>query len=299
MSLTKQLRQLLHAVRQRGMAPRTLCVHLAPHQLRAAVRQGQRLIDGSQQQIALANPSGHWQSAVDALHALLLQARGDAASAAAGAMSLAGLPLEISLSSRWQQLAIVPWSDALLSEPAAHRFLQMQLAALYGDAALGWRIVADDAPYGHARAICGIDSALLQALNALADASGHPCHAIEPALGAALRWLPRTSTGTGASARSAPGALALALAEPGRLTLAAITRGRISALHTQPSNADWSRELPQAWQRWLLRMPELAGIPRVTVINLAAPPATALPQQFELADDLYGAAPATLIEAAA
>ena len=39
--------------------------------------------------------------------------------------------------------------------------------------ARGWHIVGDDAPYGQARTVCGIDATLPRAIRELADECGH------------------------------------------------------------------------------------------------------------------------------
>lgn len=237
--------------------PRSLAILLAPGQLSCVVRQGRRPVDDGARRIAFANPGGHWQAGLDALRALLREAP----------TVWAGLPLEVSLSGRWSHMVVAPWSDALMSEPAATHFLQSQLTALYGDVARGWHIVGDDAPYGQARTVCGIDATLLHAVKELAGECGHPCRAIEPLLCTALRSL-------GTYELRAPAA-ALALIEPGRITMAALDRGRVAALQSQPAGGGWREELPQAWQRWTLRVPELAAIEHVAVVDLSAAPAIA------------------------
>lgn len=259
MSLIERLARLAPLA---TLAQRRLRVLLAPRQLLCVVRQGGRLVEGSAQQIAVDGTGGHWQASVDALHALLQQP----------GIAAARLPLEISLSGRWSQLVLAPWSDALLSEPSASRFLQTQLAALYGDNARGWSVVGDDAPYGHTRLVCGVDSTLLQALKDIAAESGHACRVIEPLLGTALRAHEasqprRLHKGAAASTD------ALALIEPGRITMAALRDKRIVAIQSQPASEAWRLELPQAWQRWTLRAPELAAIEQVAVTDLSALPA--------------------------
>lgn len=270
MSLTERLAPLAALAALAPLTQRRLRVLLSPQQLLCVVRHGQRLVEGSAQQIAVAGAGGHWQASIDALRALLQQP----------AIAAARLPLEISLSGRWSQLVLAPWSDALLSEPLAGRFLQTQLAALYGDNARGWSVVGDDAPYGHTRLVCGVDSTLLQALKDLAAECGHACRVIEPLLATALRtmeaqrqhgWRARRD-GRDAAAPSG----ALALVEPGRITMAALRDNRIVAIQSQPASEAWRLELPQAWQRWTLRAPELAGIATVAVTDLSAqPPALA------------------------
>jgi hypothetical protein len=276
-SLIKHLKQLARLTQ-----PRTLNVHLGPQQLRYIARRGQRTIDGSSQHISIDNPNGNWQASVDALRILLRQQTAQ----------WRGLPLEISVSGRWSQMLLAPWSDALLSEPSATRFLQSQMTALYGDAARGWRIASDDAPYGQARAASGVDSTLLQALIEASAECGHPCRVVEPALGAVLRLMEQRGDAMPA---------ALALVETGRITMAALNSGRIKAIQSQPSGGTWTLELPQAWQRWTMRAPELAVIAQVAVIDLdaATAQAAALPARFLLADSPFGTPPAPSMEDAA
>ncbi len=287
------------------LAPTTLCLHLGPQQLLALPRRGRRIEPAGAQRLAYANPNGHWQSALDALREYLAGARqaGPAAAAATTATATraradaraiaraAKAPLEISLAGRWCQLVLAPWSEALLAEPGAARFLQNQLAAVYGDAARGWSLCADDAAYGQPRLVCGIDAALLQGLRHVAEEQGRRCRVVEPLLGAVWRTL--------APARPQ----AFAVVEPGRMTLAALARGGIAAIQSQPCGAGWHAELAQAWQRWTLRAPELAGIGEILVVDMsgAARPQELLAPQFKLVAGPYGApatTPGALMEAA-
>lgn len=283
MSLIERLTRPLRAARLRPPAVRRLHILLAPWQLSCVVRQGRRVVEGSAQRIALANPGGHWQASLDALRALLTES----------ATAWAGLPLEISLSGRWSHMVLAPWSDALLSEPGAAHFLQSQLTAVYGDAARGWHIVGDDAPYGQARTVCGIDATLLHALRELAGDCGHSCWIIEPLLCTAL--------GSLSAEESRAPAAALALIEPDRITMAALDRGRIVAIQSQPSGGAWRQELPQAWQRWTLRLPELTAVEHVAVVDTSSAPgispgaivqlvADTLPPRFHLAANPFGVA---------
>lgn len=306
-------------------APATLCLHLGPQQLLALPRRGRRPDPAGARRLAYARPDGHWQGALDALREYLAgpqqpglaatsaaagAATSVAATAAAGAEAgataktvaaakavaaadarLAKAPLEISLAGRWCQMTLAPWSDALLAEPGAARFLQNQLAAVYGDAARGWSLCADDAPYGQPRLVCGIDAALLQGLRQVAEEQGRRCRVVEPLLGAVWRAL----------APAKP--QAFAVVEAGRMTLAALARGGIAAIQTQPCGAGWHAELAQAWQRWTLRAPELAGIAEILVVDMsgAARPQELLAPQFKLVPGPYGAlasTPSSLMEAA-
>ncbi|WP_377702053.1 hypothetical protein [Pseudoduganella sp. UC29_71] len=305
MSLIKYFAALLPA-------RRTLHVHLAPQSLLAVVRHGGRIVEGGALHIAFANPAGQWQAPLAALRALLAQpdcayasdtlaAAGNDAHCAAPAhaadrMPLAApaaeygvavraalaehSPLHVSLSGRWCQMLVAPWSDALLSERGAAHLLEMQLAAVYGDAARGWTVKGDDAPYGQPRLVCGITTGLLDALHALAAEHGTRCAAIEPL----------ASTVCASLAANRPDAIAII--EPWRITMAALAKGRISAVQSQPCSPAWHAELALAWQRWSLRAPELAAVTDVAVIDLSGQPAglaaAHLPALFWLAASPFG-----------
>ncbi|MYM96319.1 hypothetical protein [Duganella vulcania] len=285
MSLIERFAALVPLAPLAPLSQRRLRVLLSPQQLLCVVRHGQRLVEGSARQIAVDGAGGHWQTAVDALRALLQQPD----------IAAARLPLEVSLSGRWSQLVLAPWSDALLSEPSASRFLQTQLAALYGDHARGWSVTGDDAPYGHPRLVCGIDSMLLQALKDVAAECGHACRVIEPLLGTALRAMESPSPKR--PLKEAAATCALALIEPGRITMAALRDRRVVGIQSQPASEAWRLELPQAWQRWTLRAPELAAIERVAVTDLSTLPQSAaalhlvpaaLPTRFHLIVNPFG-----------
>lgn len=284
--LTATLRPLLPLLMRRSVR-----LYLAPQQVVAAAVEGDRIAGAVV--LPVANPAGHWDAPLAMLRALLerpadtLAAAGSTNAANAVLAALAGqAPLSVSLSGRWCQFVMAPWSDALLAEPAATRFLQMQLSAVYGDAARGWNIANDDAPYGHPRAACGIDAELLQALRMAVGKQGT---IIEPVMGTASRLQ--------------TGMPAFAIVEQGKLTMATVTNGRIAALCSQPCGPAWQVELERAWQRWALRMPELDGITTAAVIDLTCQPSpqAALPPLFKLVDTPFGPAaalvPASMQEA--
>lgn len=307
MSLIERLAGLLPA-------RRSLHIHLAPQGLLAAVRQGGRLVEGSALHIPCANPAAHWQPALAALRELLArpeaagtvvpqQSTGVHAGRSADAVHTqpadrqaiallrgsvtvhaalnAGAPLSITLSARWCQMLLAPWSDALLAEPGASQFLRTQLAAIYGDAATAWTVRSDDTPYGQPRLACGIATELLDALHALAAEHGTRCTTIEPLASAVCQSL-------------AGKPQAFAIIEQGRMTLAALTGRRITAIQSQPCSAVWRAELPQAWQRWSLRVPELAAIGDIAVIDMSGQPQCAvadrLPSAFRMEDSPFGSA---------
>jgi hypothetical protein len=234
-------------------------VALAPDQLTAVIRTGRRMQADSALTLPLEGGDGDWRAALAGFDVLLRQA----------APAAKALPLSLALSSRWCQLAMLPWSDALLDDTGARRFMQAQFAAIFGEAARGWTIVCDDAPYGEPRLACAVERDFLDGLHGTALQHGHVIASVESVLAIAWRAL--------APARPQ----AFALAEPGRLVLAAAVKGRIVALQAQPCHGAWQDELPRAWQRWSLRAPELADVSHVTLVNLdAGAPAAELPARF-------------------
>ncbi|KQW89310.1 hypothetical protein ASC94_23055 [Massilia sp. Root418] len=301
MSLIKRIAGLLPA-------RRTLHVHLGPQSLLAVLRQGARIAEGGTLHVGFANPAGQWQVPLAALRALLAQPvhayaadtlpaagtaadnRGSSGSSSGGTDGSAGvrgaladrLPMHVSLSGRWCQMLMAPWSDALLSEAGAAHFLETQFAAIYGEAARGWTVGSDDAPYGQPRLACGIATELLDALHALAADHGTRCAAIEPL----------ASTVCASLARDKPEAFAII--EPGRITMSALAKGRVAAVQPQPCSAAWHAELAQAWQRWTLREPGLADIGDIAVVDLSGQPgglaSGQLPGRFRLAASPFGQA---------
>lgn len=239
---------------------RTVCVSLAPDLLTAVVRSGKRIVAHSEMRIPLDHPDGHWQGALSAFASYLRQA----------GVALKGVPVSVGLTTRWCQLAMLPWSDALLDKRSAERFLQAQFMAIYGDVARSWAIACDDAPYGQPRLACAVERAFVDGIQQVARELGHPCAAVESVLSIAWR----------AIASSRPSAFAMV--EPGRMVLAATAGGRIVAVQAQALRGPWESELPQAWQRWTLRAPELGEIAQVAVVNLDEPANQyALPDYFE------------------
>lgn len=240
---------------------RSVSISLAPDLLTAVVRSGKRIVAHSEVHIpASDHPDGHWEGALSAFATYLRQA----------GVALKGVPVSVALTTRWCQLAMLPWSDALLHERSAQRFMQAQFAGIYGDAARNWATVCDDAPYGVPRLACAIDRDFLEGLQNIAREFGHPCPSVESVLSIAWR----------AIAASRP--QAFAIVEPGRLVLAAAAHGRIVGVQAQALRGPWENELPQAWQRWTLRAPELGEIAQVALVSLDERPSTlALPDWFE------------------
>lgn len=274
---------------------RTLHVYLAPQQITIALRRQGHLVEGSVQHLPLSNPTSQWQIPVTALRKLLSTPTADVAvgvdSQPLDAALAARAPLHISLAGRWCPAVMAPWSDVLMSEPGATRFLQMQLSAVYGDNARSWQVACDDAPFGEPRLACGLDGDLLQVLQGLCADLHFPCAAMEPVISTVCGAQAAQSGGKGGKRhKGSHTGHAIALLEQGRLTMAALDKGRVAALTTQAAGGNWAMELPQAWQRWALRTPILAGIAEVAVVDLSGHAAAlaGLPALFRVVDTPFG-----------
>ena len=227
----------------------TLHVGLEPGRLTFAVRHGASFAGDRARIQQIDNASGHWQPVLNLLRTWLQQPGNFAQT----------LPVSVVLSSRWCRMMTVPWSDAILREDSAVRFLQSQYVALYGDEALGWTVTVDDAPYGHPRLACAVEGELLQSLHQLAAENKSQCRSVQPVVSAAWRAITRSS---GLPAK------AFAVIESDRLTLACADRGKITAVQSQSWENDWTGELARAWQRWMLRLPACGDIAHIPVLDL-------------------------------
>ena len=245
---------------------RSVSIALAPELLTAVVRSGKRIVAHSEVHIAASErPDGHWEGALNAFATYLRQA----------GVTLKGVPVSVVLTTRWCQLTMLPWSEALLHEGSAQRFAQAQFAAIYGDVARHWATVCDDAPYGAARLACAIERDFLEGLQHTARSLGHPCALVESVLSSAWR----------AMAGHQP--QAFALIEPARLVLAAAAHGRIVAVQAQALRGHWERALPAGWQQWSLRAPEMGEIAQLALIHRDQHGAGADPDQ----DQAHGLEP--------
>lgn len=229
-------------------ASRALSVGLAPELLTAVVRCGRQVVAQSDIRIAGEDPDGGHDAALDIFRYYL----GRAGSA------LRGVPLSVAVSTRWCQLEMLPWSDALLFPDSALRYRQAHFTAIYGDLARNWDIVCDEAPYGQPRLACAFDAGLLAGLRAAALQNGHSLVAVHSALSLEAR-------------RLAPERRhAIALIERHRLVLATLAQGRVDSVQTQACSGAWHAHLPEAWQSWMLRAPEPGEIAQVALVNVGA-----------------------------
>lgn len=235
-----------------------MTVTLAPEMLNAVVRSGKRIVAHSEMMIDAARADGNCVAALTAFRAYLTRT----------GLALRGVPVSVVISTRWCQLAMLPWSDALLHADSALRYRQAHFAAIYGDAARNWEVLCDDAPYGQPRLACAIDRDFLVGLRDCAQANGHPWASVESVLSMAART-------------AAPGRQqALAVIEPGRVVMASFSHGRISAVRAEACRGAWHAELPPTWQHWMLRGPELGEVAQVALVSLGEAPAAVFDAPF-------------------
>lgn len=236
-----------------GFERRTLCVALAPERLSAVVRGAGQILACSEIRIGAGRGERHWEDGLAAFAAWVERA---------GA-GLRGVPLSVSVSTRWCQLAMLPWSDALLYPDSAWRYRQERFVHLYGNLARGWEVFCDDAARGQPRLACAIERQFADGLRVAAQAQGYAGIGIESVLTAAARAMPAAPYDR------------FAIIEPGRLVLAARRHGRIAAVEAQACAGSWLAALPPAWQHGLLRAPELGEVVQVALFGGADPASAA------------------------
>ncbi|SHH47276.1 hypothetical protein [Massilia sp. CF038] len=226
-----------------GFESRTLSVALAPEMLSAVVRDGARVLACSEIRISPGSGDGHWSAGLAAFETWIRHA----------GRGLAGVPLAISVSTRWCQLTMLPWSDALLYQDSAQRYLQARFERLYGSAARNWELLCDDSARGQPRLACAVESGFALGLREVAQAHGHDNVRIESIVTATARTIVPAPCDR------------FALQEPGRLVLVARRYGRVVGIESQSCPASWPAALPPAWQQWTERTPEAGEVAQVIV----------------------------------
>lgn len=224
--------------RNKGLA---LCIALAPELLTAVVRQDDQVVAHSE----MRTTNGHWRGALQIFDTYLRQS----------GSTLRGVRASVSLSARWCQLLMLPWSESLRDSDAAP-YAQSYFAAVFGDAARGWSIVLADAPPGEARLACAIERDFHAGLKDIAREHGHAGMTIECIVSIAGRAIDGNRH------------KAFALIEPGRLVLAALHDKRVVAVQAQDCRGPWQQELPLAWRNWVMRTPALGDIAQVALVSL-------------------------------
>jgi hypothetical protein len=181
--------------------------------------------------IALAPPAPdapRWQPAVEAL----------AGKAASG--GLAGADVTLVLSNHFVHYALVPWSELLQGEEEQLAFARSRFVRVHGGAAESWSLRLSRGEAREARLACGVEEALIEALNATLAPIGERYRSLQPHLMASFnRWRIRL----GARPRW------FVVAEPGLMCLALLQGGQWKSVRTVRTGADWTEELPGALTR--------------------------------------------------
>lgn len=163
-----------------------------------------------------------------------------------------GGDVSIVLSNHFARYVLVPRNGELSGEEEELGFARHCFAEVYGHAADSWtiRLSADG---GESQVACGVDAALLEALESTVEGAGRHLRSVQPYLMVAFnRWR-----------RALAGPLVwFVLAEEGQLCLAALRKGRWVELATRHAGTGWSRELPAmlARQRLLAGLDEEKGV---------------------------------------
>jgi len=226
-----------------GFEHRTLSVALAPEMLSAVVREGTRVLACSEIRIKPGAGDGHWSAGLAAFETWIRQA----------GSGLSGVPLVVSVSTRWCQLAMLPWNDALLYQDSARRYLQERFERLYGSVARDWELGCDDSPRGQPRLACALESLFAHGLRAAAQAQGYDSMRIESVVTATARTIAPAPCDR------------FAIQEPGRLVLVARRYGRVVGVESQTCSSAWPAALPPAWQQWTARAPDVGEVVQVIV----------------------------------
>ncbi|MQY50994.1 hypothetical protein GH865_06865 [Rhodocyclus tenuis] len=107
--------------------------------------------------------------------------------------------LEIVVAEHFARWLVLPWQAEISTPAESEAFARHRLREIYGEAARGWSIVCAERPPGEGTPVCAIDSALIEALHALARARGYALECVHPLFGAAAdHWraaLPRGLVG--------------------------------------------------------------------------------------------------------
>ena len=172
-----------------------------------------------------AEGAPQWQPALDAL----------ARQVAAGAMQ--GAEVTVVLSSHFAHYTAFPRSDVLASPAEEEAFARHCFARVHGDLAEGWRIKVNPASERGARLACGVEAALIEALEKVMAPLGGRYRSLQPHLMASFnRW--RTRLG------KRPGWFVVA--EPNLLCIALIRDGGWQSVRTIRVGSRWPVELPGA-----------------------------------------------------
>jgi hypothetical protein len=179
---------------------------------------------------------------------------------------LSGADVTVVLSNHFVHYVLVPWSDALNKEEDQLTFARHRLARVHGSLAEGWLLRLSQANSRQPRLACGVDKALIDALNAVMAPIGGRYRSLQPHFMASFnRWRARLSEQPGW----------FVVAEPGLVCLALLQDGEWRSVRTIRIGADWPGELSSVLAREQYLVDSESECDRVFVFasNLPAPAA--------------------------
>ncbi len=127
-----------------------------------------------------------------------------------------GADAEVTLSSHFLRLHLLPWSEALATDDERLAYARVELEAIHGERVAGWTLRLDDAPVGTASPLCAVDTALLEGIRGACARAALKLRGVSPGFVRVFnrqRLLMRGRAG------------AFAFAEPGRVTVALLQDG--------------------------------------------------------------------------
>lgn len=164
-----------------------------------------------------------WQPALEVL----------AGKVRAGALS--GADVTLVLSNHFVHYVLVPWSELLTSEAEQLAFARHRFMRVHGSSAESWLLRLSQASPRQPRLACGVDEALIDALNAVMAPVGGRYRSLQPHLMASFnRWRTRLSVRPGW----------FVVAEPGLLCLALLQDAQWQSVRTIKISPDWPNDLP-------------------------------------------------------
>lgn len=150
-----------------------------------------------------------------------------------------GARVRVSLSHQLVRFLSVPWSDELMGRASAQSYLRAQCAAVFGNRAHTWSIVADDVARGRPALACAVDQEFLSGLHQIVEGHGARIESLVP-------WM---ITAFNRCCRSIPEDCWFAAIEPGQMTLLDVREG--SAYHV--SVHGWEGDAATALERFVRR----------------------------------------------
>jgi hypothetical protein len=208
-----------------------LRVGLAPDRLLVAAYRGRlRRALAATETVAVGGGGDlpPWRAAVDALPAVLER-------------HASGKPrTTVVLSSHFVRYALLPPDPALRTAEEWAAYARHRMESVHGHAVADWDLRVAETGKGGPRLACGVDRALLEALNGRVAEARATLVSVQPYLMAAFNRA-RPSLG----GRSCW----LVIAEPGRLVLALIRNGAWHSIRCRNADEGWQRRLPEILAR--------------------------------------------------